>query len=415
MANNKSNLSSKNILKKLLPFNKDNDYKSNLNEKSLYSDRNFQAVETYFFSNERVKWASRTYNSFAKEGYIDNVIVHRCVNLLKQSVSSVPWKLFEESQNGNINISKHPVLKTLQKPNPFSNFVSFIESIIAYKYIAGNAFILKITDTNGIAKELYPLNPQNVKVICDNNNHVTAYSYRQASGSEVIYPVNKITGKSDILHIKNFNPLDENIGLSAIEPAAYSIDQHNQAAKWNQSLLQNGAKPSGALVVHSDRSSGDIGEEQFSRLRQQLEESFSGHTNAGKPLLLEGGLDWKEMSLSPKDMDFIEAKNSAAREIALAFAVPSQLLGIPGDNTYSNLAEARLAMWEQTILPLIDELIASFSSFMLPDYKNGKNLSFTYDKHKIPALMSRYDRIWQRLESASFLTDAEKRQELGYS
>ena len=57
-------------------------------------------------------------------------------------------------------------------------------------------------------------------------------------------------------------------------------------------------------------------------------------------VLLEGGLDWREMSINPKDMDFIESKNSAAREIALAFGVPPQLLGINGDSTYSNMQEA---------------------------------------------------------------------------
>ena len=70
-------------------------------------------------------------------------------------------------------------------------------------------------------------------------------------------------------------------------------------------------------------------------------------------MLLEGGLDWKPLSLSPKDMDFIEAKHAAAREIALAFGVPPLLLGMPGDNTYRNYAEANRAFWRQTVLPLV--------------------------------------------------------------
>ena len=77
-------------------------------------------------------------------------------------------------------------------------------------------------------------------------------------------------------------------------------------------------------------------DDQFSRLKSELETSFQGARQAGRPLLLEGGLDWKPLSLTPKDMDFIEAKNVAAREIALAIGVPPMLLGIPGDNTYSN-------------------------------------------------------------------------------
>jgi HK97 family phage portal protein len=76
-----------------------------------------------------------------------------------------------------------------------------------------------------------------------------------------------------------------------------------------------------------------LSEAQFGRLKSELEVTYSGSRNAGRPLLLEFGLDWKAMSLSPKDMDFLQAKHAAAREIALAFGVPPMLLGIPGDNT----------------------------------------------------------------------------------
>ena len=84
---------------------------------------------------------------------------------------------------------------------------------------------------------------------------------------------------------------------------------------------------------------------QFERLKKELSDQYQGTANAGRPLLLEGGLDWKPMSLSPKDMDFMEAKHSAAREIALAFGVPPMLLAIPGDNTYSNYQEANRVFW----------------------------------------------------------------------
>ncbi len=85
-------------------------------------------------------------------------------------------------------------------------------------------------------------------------------------------------------------------------------------------MLDNAARPSGALVYTS--RDGHLSGEQYERLKAELETGFQGATNAGRPLLLEGGLDWKSMSLSPKDMDFIEARHVAAREIALALGVP---------------------------------------------------------------------------------------------
>ncbi|MGJ0425839.1 phage portal protein, partial [Methylocystis sp.] len=94
-------------------------------------------------------------------------------------------------------------------------------------------------------------------------------------------------------------------------------------------------------------------------------------TNAGRPLLLEGGLDWKALSLSPKDMDFAESKAGAAREIALAFGVPPLLLGLPGDNTFSNYAEANRALWRQTVLPLVARVQKSFQAWRQPGFASG--------------------------------------------
>jgi phage portal protein BeeE len=132
------------------------------------------------------------------------------------------------------------------------------------------------------------------------------------------------------------------------------------------SLLDNSARPSGAIVYTA--RDGNLTSEQVERLKSELEAGFQGSGNAGRPLLLEGGLDWKAMSLSPKDMDFIEARHVAAREIALALGVPPMLLGIPGDNTYANLAEAQRTFWRQTVLPLVGRIARELSGWLAPAY-----------------------------------------------
>ena len=107
-----------------------------------------------------------------------------------------------------------------------------------------------------------------------------------------------------ILHVKLFNPVNDHYGLSPIEAAATALDIHNTASKWNKALLDNSARPSGALVYTA--RDGNLSPDQFDRLKTELEQGFQGAAHAGRPLLLEGGLDWKSMSLTPKDMDFIE-------------------------------------------------------------------------------------------------------------
>ncbi len=218
--------------------------------------------------------------------------------------------------------------------------------------------------------------------------------------------------------------MNDHYGMSPFEAAATAIDIHNEASKWNKALLDNSARPSGALVYAA--ANGHMSAEQFARLKSELENSYQGAAHAGRPLLLEGGLDWKPLSLTPKDMDFIAAKNSAAREIALALGVPPMLLGIPGDNTYSNYAEAQRAFWRQTVLPLVNRMCRAFSHWLaaldvasapsgrLRGAESEGAIEVRPDLDQVEALNPERDALWARLEGVSFLTDDEKRAAAGY-
>ena len=151
--------------------------------------------------------------------------------------------------------------------------------------------------------------------------------------------------------------------------------------------------------------------EQFDRLKSELEDNYQGARHAGRPLLLEGGLDWKQMGLSPADMDFINAKHVAAREIALAFGVPPMLMGIPGDNTYANYREANLAFWRQTVLPLSMRLAKALEHWLGPRFGPGVRLSVDMDG--VTALSLEREHQWRRLNEATFLTLNEKRASVG--
>jgi HK97 family phage portal protein len=155
---------------------------------------------------------------------------------------------------------------------------------------------------------------------------------------------------------------------------------------------------------------GSLTREQFERLKEELEQGFAGAANAGRPMVLEGGLDWKTIALSPRDMDFIEAKHAAARDIALAFGVPPMLLGIPGDNTYSNLAEANRALWRQTIVPLVRRVTDDLSNWLAPAFDGAR---LTADFEGVEALAEDRTALWARVGAADFLSDAEKREMLG--
>jgi HK97 family phage portal protein len=366
--------------------------------------------KSFVYSISDPAWTGRNYAQFAREGYVKNVIVHRCINMIAAAASSVDIKLYNIENQAELDI--HPLLDLLQKPSPFMSGVEFIENIVEYLLISGNVYVVKAySSARQYPEELYLLRPDRVKIVATEKGLM---SYEYKVGDKVRnFRVNKLSGKSDILHLKTFHPTDDRYGLSPVEAAAYSIDQHNQAAAWNQALLQNGARPSGALVVKPapDGSGGLLTEEQYQRIKKQVEELYMGSVNAGRPMLLEGGLDWKEMSINPKDMDYVNVKYSAARDIALAFGVPPQLLGIPGDNTYSNLVEARLALWEQSVLPLLDKIIEGINNSISSVFDNSLRLS--YDIDSISALSTKQDKVWARVKAADFMTINEKRAAVG--
>jgi HK97 family phage portal protein len=239
-------------------------------------------------------------------------------------------------------------------------------------------------------------------------------AYRYHTGGQAIdFPVDALDGHGPVLHLKSFHPLDDWYGMSPLEAAAASIDQHNDAGRWNAALLQSSGRPSGALVYkppHSD-AAGTLTDEQRQSLKSELEAFFSGSENAGRPLVLEGGLDWREMSITPKDMDWLAGKDVSAREIALAFHVPPQLIGIDGSLTFANFEQARLALFDDAVIPLLDHVKDELNHWLCPRY--GADISLDYDIDRIEAFAPRREKTWARISAADFMTVNEKRTALG--
>ncbi len=371
------------------------------------------ALQAYLHNPSQPVWSERRYQPFADEGFVKNVIAHRAISLIATGAASVGYKLFDCGSDNfeRCALPQHPLLSLLKSPQNGLSGASMIEALMSYRLISGNAYLLAVGPDDDAPRELHLLRPDRMSVLAGTNGHPSAYRHSIGS-NHTDYPIHPVTGQSRVMHLKAFHPLNDYYGLSPMEAAAYSIDMHNQANGWNQSLMQNAARPSGALIVKGQGDSpGRLSEDQYYRIKQQVDEQFSGAANAGRPLLLEGGLEWKEMGLSPKEMDYIQAKNSAARDIALAFGVPPQMLGIPGDNAYANLAEARLALWEQTILPLMQQLCDGLSAWLIDYYP--ANLELSLDTDGITALSLRQEKLWARAQNATFLSDDEKREMVG--
>ena len=367
-----------------------------------------QGRETAWIGLAAPSWTGRSYEQLVREGYRKNVIANRSVRMVAESAAAVPMVLYR----GGERITRHPLLDLLGRPNPLQSGNELIEALFSFLQIAGNAYLEIVDDARGVPGELYMLRPDRMKIVPGSSGWPIRFEYK-VGGRTHAFPVDAKSGQSPIVHFRTFHPLDDFYGLSLLEACAFGIDIHNSAQCWNKSLLDNAARPSGALIFEpGEGRPGTLSEEQFTRLKAELEEQHQGASNAGRPFLLEGGLKWQQIAFSPSDMEFIQSKHVSAREIALAFGVPPMLLGIPGDNTYSNYQEANRALWRLTLLPLLQKTVATLNAFLTARF--GDDLRLDFDRDAIPALQFEREALWKRVGGAAFLTTNEKRQALGF-
>ncbi len=356
-----------------------------------------------------------SYDDLATDGYSENAIVYRCINEIANNASRVKIMLFR----GDQELDNHPLLDLLYNPSPTMSQVEWFQSLYSYLLISGNNYILSVGGDNTPPTELYNLRPDRMKIRAGTRAMPVAYDYMLKGQIVESYDVDQATGASKVKHIKLFNPLDDYYGMSPMQASSVDIDQHNLANKHNVNLLQNGARPSGAVIFNPKDETGghvQLSDVQRNQLMNDVNQRFSGTGNAGKPMLLEGDFDWKEMGLSPKDMDFIQLKNMSAKDIALVYGVPSQLIGIPDSQTYSNFAEAKLALYNETIIPLLDRIQGDMNEWLVPMF-NEQGLELRYDIDSIPAMAEQRKRVFESVSAGvkdGILTRNEAREQLGY-
>ncbi|MGJ8612561.1 MAG: phage portal protein, partial [Octadecabacter sp.] len=301
----------------------------------------------------------------------------------------------------------HPVLELIKRPNGAQGRAELFESLFGQLLLTGNAYVEAVGGEE-VPLELHVLRSDRMSLVPGADGWPVAYDYT-VGGRKHRFAV--ADGPSPVCHIKSFHPQDDHYGLSPMQAAATAFDVHNAASRWSKALLDNAARPSGAIIYKGAEGQSQLSTDQYDRLLHEMETQHQGAKNAGRPMLLEGGLDWKPMGFSPSDMEFLKTKEGAAREIAIAFGVPPMLLGIPGDATYANYQEANRAFYRLTVLPLVTRVAGAIADW-LGDF-TGERFDLKPDLDQVAALSGERDNQWKRVGGAAFLTDAEKRKMLG--
>ncbi|MEO9782138.1 MAG: phage portal protein [Sedimentitalea sp.] len=357
-----------------------------------------------YHSAGRVAWSPRDTVSLTRTGFSGNPVGFRSVKLIAEAAAALPLVLQDQHQRYDM----HPVLSLVQQPNAAQGRAELLEALFGQLLLSGNAYVEAVAGDGALPLELHVLRSDRMTVVPGADGWPVGYEYSVGGRKHRFDATGAV---SPICHIKSFHPQDDHYGFSPMQAAAMAVDVHNSASRWSKALLDNAARPSGALVFNGVDGHGAMADDQYRRLSEEIEANYQGARNAGRPMVLEGGLDWKPMGFSPSDMEFQKTKEAAAREIALAFGVPPMLIGIQGDATYANYQEANRAFYRLTVLPLATRVASALSDWL--SQFTGEVLELKPDMDQVPALAAERDAQWKRVSDAPFLTEAEKRALLG--
>lgn len=296
--------------------------------------------------------------------------VYAIVSDIAQNVAKLPYVHYAKKENDDpVEIENKTSQLFMYKPNPLDSATMFRKRIVFDVIICGNAYILVTGLFN--PQEMKVLRASKVKPIQGVDGLISKYEYDE-EGRVVEIPA------EEIIHIRTLNPASQIEGMSAIEAARSIINLQESSIKWNQSLMDNQGKPEGAWVAEIES------EVQRKELAKMVSEAKRDYDSKGGDLVLGAGLDYKQFSLTPKDVDWILSDKQAMRKICAVLRYPSQLLGDTDAQTYSNIREMEKRLFNDTIIPYGEEINDSFNHFFYPDRRHY----FSIDKNKIEQIQT---------------------------
>jgi len=327
-------------------------------------------------------WTTQKDKQYITEAFNKVVWVYSCVMQISSATSSVPWLLYRKGRGGRlIEIEQHPILDMLNlKANSFMSGRDFIDLWSTYLAIEGKFYAEYLNPA--MPTGIVPLYPHYMKPIPSKELFVSGYQY------DIYKPI--YYNREEILWSKFNDPLEIYDGLSPIKALSRTIDTENEAVNWNKSTLQNSGVPAGIFTIQNPSP------ELIDNLRDEWRKRYGGGSNARLPLVLNADrATYQPIGLSSVDMDFLNQRRLNRTEICSAFGVPSQLVGDPEAQTYSNYAEAVKSFWENTIIPrYLEHIKDKLASDLLPRYAD--NLVLTYDLSNVTALKESQDALVKR-------------------
>ena len=319
-------------------------------------------------------YSDMTVRKATREGYKISVYVYRSVRTIIQAASAIPWVVLDKDGEP---IDGHELVKVMRNPNPEFSGQDLIELLIAHLELAGNALWQPIIVGNRV-KEIWPVMPDLVKPIPSDvrGEWLKGWQVTSAEGSQYTAPPDQF------IHFMQMDPGNPYWGTSPLLAAARTVDTDNEAQDTQKVSMQNRGTPDGVFEAEA------ISNEQYEEATRRLQERYLTKEKRRLPWVVAGA-KWHQMSLTPIEMDYIKSRLHNKRDIAGAFGISPIFLGDLEQSTYDNMMQARKALYEDVVIPLLDDIKATLNLKVAPMYGD---IVIAYDTSKVAALREDYSK-----------------------
>ncbi len=264
-------------------------------------------------------------------------------------------------------LDNHILLDLLDQPNPVQSSQEFIEMLILHLLLTGEAYVGKIRNGLGKPAQLWPMMPFAMTPKGDPKagKLIDHWVYR-INGTDTVWDVD------DVMVLRFVDPSDMTRGMSVVRAAARAIDTDTHSADWNKHFFQNAARPD--LMLMTDQK---LSPEVHERMKSEWQDGYSGAENAGKTAILEQGLKAEILTVTQKDMDFLEGRKFNRDEIFGMFGISRVMLGIIEGDGRSNMDAAEYNHTKRVIKPIMTKLVAAINHNLAPEYDSKLVIGFT--------------------------------------
>ncbi|TDE85304.1 phage portal protein [Deinococcus sp. S9] len=303
------------------------------------------------------------------EGLKSSTWVYAAISKISTGLASVPLVLEKKKGDGWEPDAGHELQRLLNRPNPFMGRQDVLERWVQHMMLGGNA-LWWLNIVGGKPVEMWPISPDQIKPLHSRADFIGGYEWRVDSSTKRILPV------AEVAHWMFPDPSNPRWGLAPLQAAAGAVDMDLAAARWNRAVLANDGKPPLAVFL-----SDALSIEQMRQASGMIREQINGGS-IRQALVLGGASKVQPLSLNAADLDFLNGRRFSREEIAAVFGVPPVLLSFGEAATYANLDAAKTALWEDRIVPLLDDLCNGLEGSLFPLF------GLTEETHRIRADLS---------------------------